>query len=382
MNFFHVISSSAFTVAANAVALGLVIFLHESGHFIACRRLGVRVEKFAFGFGPELLGFTGSSGTRFSVCAIPFGGFVKPAGEEPSAGVEPKSDEYFGQKWTRRLIIVYAGPAMNYLLAFCLYTGLIWAKGLPQPAKDAVIGNMVMGLPADKAGLQVGDRIKAFDGRDVAGWDDMASSIHRSADQEISLTVVRGDKTLDIKVTPKKDEAGQNGVIGIMPKAEYVPAGPVEAMREAARMCWTQTKQTVTTIGGKLWKRERPDLAGPVGIFQMVSRAARAGWEDFIFLIGFISVAIGFFNLLPLPLLDGGHGAFYFWEGLAGKRLTPETQEKANTVGLAFLLSLLAFATYNDVLRIRMEHASKSASQAAGEAATTSAGAPKSGDKK
>ena len=361
MNFLHTLSSSAFTIAANAVALGLVIFLHESGHFIACRKLGVRVEKFAFGFGPELLGFTGASGTRFSICAVPFGGFVKPAGEEPTAGVEAKPDEYFGQKWNRRLIIVYAGPAMNYLLAFLLYSGLIWAKGLPQPSKEAVIGNMVMGLPADKAGLEIGDRIKAFDGREVTGWEDVASSIHRSADQEIDLTILRGDKTLDIKVTPKKDEAGQNGVIGIMPKAEYVPAGPLEAMHEGARLCWTQTKQTVTTIGGKIWKRERPDLAGPVGIFQMVSRAARAGWEEFIFLIGFISVAIGFFNLLPLPLLDGGHGAFYFWEGLVGRRLTPETQEKANTVGLAFLMSLLVFATYNDVLRIRSERAARAA---------------------
>ncbi len=359
MNFIHMLSSSAYTVAANALALGLVIFLHESGHFIACRKLGVRVEKFAFGFGPELLGFTGASGTRFSICAIPFGGFVKPAGEEPAAGVDPKPDEYFGQKWNRRLIIVYAGPAMNYILAFLLYTGLIWAKGLPEPSKDAVIGNMVMGLAADKAGIEIGDRIKAFDGREVASWDDMASSIHRSAGQEIDLTIVRGEKTMDIKVTPKKDEASGNGVIGIMPKAEYKPVGPLGAMSEGARLCWTQTKQTVTTIGSKLWKRERPDLAGPIGIFQMVSRAARSGWEEFIFLIGFISVAIGFFNLLPLPLLDGGHGAFYFWEGLSGKRLTPETQEKANTVGLAFLMSLLAFATYNDVLRIRTERSAR-----------------------
>jgi regulator of sigma E protease len=360
----HALSSWAFTIAANAVALGLVIFLHESGHFVACRRLGVRVERFAFGFGPELLGFTGTSGTRFSLCAIPFGGFVKPAGEEPTPDVEPKSDEYFGQSWRRRLIIVYAGPAMNYVLAFCLYAGLIWARGLPQPSKEAVIGNMVVGLPADKAGLQVGDRIKAFDGREVAGWDDMASSIHRSADKEIDLTVEREGKTMDVKLTPRKDESGERGVIGIMQMTEYAPAGPLTAMGESARLCWTQSKQTVTTIAGKLWRRERPDLAGPVGIFQMVSRAARSGWEDFIFLIGFISVAIGFFNLLPLPLLDGGHGAFYFWEGLAGRRLTPRAQEKANTIGLAFLMSLLVFATYNDVLRIRSERAARAASGA------------------
>ncbi len=360
MNVLHTLGSSAYTVAANAVAVGLVIFLHESGHYLACLKLGVRVEKFAFGFGPELLGFTGRAGTRYSLNAIPFGGFVKPAGEEPTDETTPKPDEYFGQSWNRRLIIVYAGPAMNYILAFCLYTGLVWAKGVPEPSAASVIGNMVIGFPADKAGLQIGDRVVSFDGRALTGWEDLASSIHRSPEKEITLAIERDGKPLEVKVLPKKDDTDSTrGVIGIMPKAEYRPVGPFAAMGEAARLCWNQTKQTVTTIGSKIWKRERPDLAGPVGIFQMVSRAARAGWEEFVFLIGFISVAIGFFNLLPLPLLDGGHGAFYFWEGLRGKRLTPAAMEKANTVGLAFLMSLLAFATYNDFLRIRSERAAR-----------------------
>ena len=359
MNILHFLGSSLYTVLANAVALGLVIFLHESGHYFACRRLGVRVDKFAFGFGPELLGFTGRTGTRFSLNAVPFGGYVKPAGEEPQNDSPSASDEYFGQKWNRRLIIVYAGPAMNYLLAFALYTGLVWAKGVPVPSPASVIGNMVVGFPADKAGLQVGDKVLSFGGRALTGWDDLASSIHRSAEQEITLSIDRDGRKMVVKVVPKMDDSGQKGVIGIMPKAEYRPVGPGAAMLEAARLCWTQTKQTVTTIGSKIWHRERPDLAGPVGIFQMVSRAARAGWEEFIFLIGFISVAIGFFNLLPLPLLDGGHGAFYFWEGLRGRRLTLQAMERANTVGLAFLMSLLAFATYNDFLRIRSERASR-----------------------
>ncbi|OGS36854.1 MAG: RIP metalloprotease RseP [Elusimicrobia bacterium RIFOXYD12_FULL_66_9] len=360
------IFSALHTVVANAIALGMVIFLHEFGHYLACRKLGVRVERFAFGFGTELLGFTGREGTRFSLCAIPFGGFVKPAGEDPvEGGPEPKPDEYFGQSWNRRLIIVYAGPAMNYVLAFCLYTGLIWGRGLPEPTKAAVIGNIVIGFPADKAGIQIGDRVLSFDGRSLTGWEDLASSIHRSAGKEVLLGIERESKPLDLKVTPRKDEAGEKGLIGIMPKAEYRPVGPFGAMYEATRLCWLQTQQTVTTIAGKIWKRERPDLAGPVGIFQMVARAARSGWEDFIFLIGFISVAIGFFNLLPLPMLDGGHGAFYFWEGIRGHRLSASVQEKANTVGLALLLSLLVFATYNDFLRIRSQRAAKSPKPAA-----------------
>ncbi len=349
------------TVGANAFALGLVIVLHEFGHFFACRRLGVRVEKFAFGFGPELLGFTDKVGTRFSLCAIPFGGFVKPAGEDPSAegALTPKKDEYFGQAWNRRLVIVYSGPAMNYLLAFALYFGLILGKGMPVASKETIIGNMMIGFPADKAGIVVGDKITAFGGRALTGWEDLASSIHRSADHEITLSVERDGKKLEIKVVPKKDDTGERGMIGIMPKAEYRAVGFAAAGIESSRLCWTQSKQTVTTIAGKLWKRERPDLAGPVGIFQMVSRASRAGWEEFVFLIGFISVAIGFFNLLPLPLLDGGHAMFYWWEGLRGRRASNDAMERANTVGIAFLVSLLIFATYNDVLRMRTERAAK-----------------------
>lgn len=363
----NAIGSVLYTVLANAFALGLVIVLHESGHFFACRRLGVRVEKFAFGFGPELLGFTDSVGTRFSLCAIPFGGFVKPAGEDPTVdkAAVPKKDEYFGQSWYRRLVIVYAGPAMNYVLAFALYTGLIWGKGMPEAVKEPIIGNMMVGYPADKAGIEIGDTITAFGGRALTGWEDLASSIHRSAGKEITLSVLREGKSLEIKVVPQKDESGERGVVGIMPKAVYKAVGPVVAAGEALSLCWRQSKQTVTTIAGKIWNRERPDLAGPVGIFQMVSRASRAGWEEFIFLIGFISVAIGFFNLLPLPLLDGGHAMFYWWEGLRGKRASNEAMEKANTIGIAFLMSLLVFATYNDVLRIRTERAAKKAAAVA-----------------
>lgn len=349
--------AALWSIVAVGLTFGLVIFLHEFGHFIVARRLGVRVEKFAFGFGPELLGVTDSTGTRFSICAIPLGGFVKPAGEDPSSGVDPKPDEYFGQAWNRRLAIVAAGPAMNYVLAFTLFTGVVWLKGMPVASKEPVIGNLMVGFPADRAGLEIDDRVLAFDGRPLAGWEDLAQSIHRSANKEIALTVERKGEKRVVKVTPKPDETGTRGVIGIMPRADYEPVGFLQAAGEGARQCWAQSKATVTTIAGKLWKRERPDLAGPVGIVQMVHRAAHSGWEDFVFLIGFISVAIGFFNILPVPLLDGGHAVFYLLEGIMGRRPKPEFIEKVNGLGIAFLLSLLVFATYNDVLRIRSERA-------------------------
>lgn len=341
------------SLAAVVLTFGMVIFLHEMGHFILCRILGVRVERFAFGMGPELFGFT-KGDTRYSVCALPLGGFVKPAGEDTPNG-QAKPDEYFGQSWNRRLAIVAAGPAMNYILAFVLFTGVVWIKGLPEAGTQAIIGNLMSGFPADKGGVQIGDAVSHVDGKPVSDWLGLATTIHKSPGKEITLTVKRAEQTLKLKVTPKKDEASGNGVIGIMPQPTYRPVGPLTAMAEGARQCWILTAFTVKTIASKIWRRERPDLAGPVGIVQMVSRAAHSGWEELIFLIGLISVAIGFFNILPVPLLDGGHAAMYIWEGLSGKKLTEEVVAKANGVGIVFLISLLLFATYSDITRIRGE---------------------------
>lgn len=334
------------------ITFGMVIFLHEFGHFIVCRILKVRVEKFAFGFGPELIGFTGKSGTRFQICALPLGGFVKPAGED-FENFNGKPDEYFSQPWNKRLAIVAAGPAMNYILAFVLFTGVVWVKGMPEPGTETRIGNLMVGFPADAAGIELEDRITHVNGKPVATWVELATTIHKFPNKQIEVTVERGAESKKLKITPKKDDASGNGVIGIMPKPVYKAVSAGRALKEGLNQCWQLTAFTVKTIGSKLWKREKPDLAGPVGIVQMVTRAAHSGLEDLVFLIGLISVAIGFFNILPVPLLDGGHAAMYIWEGLSRKKLTKEAVATANGVGIAFLLSLLAFATWNDISRIR-----------------------------
>jgi regulator of sigma E protease len=345
------------SAAAVVLTFGMVIFLHEFGHFILCRVLGVRVERFAFGMGPELFGLT-KGDTRYSVCAFPLGGFVKPAGEDSPAGTG-KPDEYFGQSWNRRLMIVAAGPAMNYLLAFVLFTGVVWLKGLPEPGTEAVIGNMMTGFPAERAGIKLGDAITEVDGRPVADWTQLATTIHKFPGREITLTYRRGGESFRAKVTPRKDEASGNGVIGIMPKPVYRQVGFAAAALEGGKQCWALTAFTVKTITAKIYRRERPDLAGPVGIVQMVSRAAHSGWEDLVFLIGLISVAIGFFNILPVPLLDGGHAAMYIWEGISGRKLTEDVVAKANGAGIVFLVTLLLFATYSDISRMRAERGAR-----------------------
>jgi regulator of sigma E protease len=350
---------------AVVVTFGLVIFLHEGGHFLVCKKLGVRVERFAFGFGPELFGMTYGE-TRFSICAIPLGGFVKPAGEsiEDATG---HPDEYFSRSPWQRLMIVAAGPAMNYVLAFVMFFSVVYFRGLPEASTSPVIGETAADYPAAAVGLKSGDIIVNVDGVKIDRWADMASVIHRNPDKQIPLTYEREGKLEKVQIKPRLDSAAGRGLIGIMPQIVYQKQTFIGATKEGLHQCWYWTAYTIKTLKQKIVARERPDLAGPVGIVQMVSKAAHSGVEDFIFLIGLISVAIGFFNLLPIPLLDGGHAALYIWEGISRKKLTMQIIGYANSVGLVFLLSLLLFATYNDILRIRDGRRAKKAAKAEAE---------------
>jgi regulator of sigma E protease len=353
------------------LTFGLVIFLHEFGHFLLCRRLGVRVIRFSFGFGPEIFGVT-AGGTRFSICAVPLGGYVKPAGEslEDCTG---QLDEYFSRSPWQRLMIVAAGPVMNYFLAFLLFFIVVFARGMPEPSPEAVVGELAEGYPGEQAGLKSGDRVLKVDGIDTPEWAAMAEIIHGRAGREVALDVARGGENLRIRVTPRLDPASGKGLVGILPRMTFTRVGPLRSAREAAFQCWYWTAFTVKTLWQKIYRRERPDLAGPVGIVQMVSRAAHSGAEDLVFLIGLISVAIGFFNLLPVPLLDGGHAVLYLWEGVSRRKLTVRAMTVANSVGLAFLVTVLLFATYNDILRLRM---SRRAAAPAPAAAPSKAQAP------
>ena len=345
------------STAAVVFTFGLVIFLHEFGHFLVCRRLGVRVERFAFGFGPELFGVTRGA-TRYSVCALPLGGFVKPAGEEQDTATGAP-DEYFSQSWIARLKIVAAGPVMNYVLAFLVFSSLSYLKGIPAPSTEPQIGNMLVGYPADRAGLKVGDVITTIDGKAVVTWLEMAAIIHRSAGKKIDISYKRGKSVGSTVLAPRKDSASGEGLIGILPETLYRKPGLWGSLAQGLRECWDLTAMTVKTIASKISRGQRPDLAGPVGIIQMVRHAAQSGMAQLFNLIGMLSVAIGFFNFLPIPLLDGGHAVFYLWEGISGRKPSRAALAKANGAGIAFLLFILIFATYNDVKRIAKSSAGR-----------------------
>lgn len=394
------------SVIAVIFTFGLVIFLHELGHFIACRLAGMRVVEFAMGFGPEIIGWgpkppeekkddknSGGNkedekkqesqaatsepaekdkfkGTRYSIRWIPLGGFVQPAGEiVDEAKGEP--DEYYSKPWYSRLGVALAGPAMNYVLAFFLFTAVILATGSAIPSKAPVIGDISDGYPAEIAGMKAGDRIISIDGVKTPEWKNVTEIIHASAEKEITIVYERENAQTTVKLTPKKTaiEGKEIGLVGIAPEVTYEPVPFTKAVSNGAYQCWYWTALTVTTLKDNIVKRQKPDLAGPVGIVTVVSKAAHKGFSDFFFLVALISVAIGFFNLLPIPIVDGGQALLFIAEGIMRRKPSLKVVEKLNMAGFAILVGIFVFATYSDIVRIKNSHDGKKAREAAAAAA-------------
>jgi len=343
------------SIAAVLFTFGLVIFLHEFGHFLVCKLSKIKVEAFSFGFGPELYGRT-KGDTRYSIRAIPLGGYVKPAGENIEE-VSGNPDEYFSKPWYTRLCVVLAGPTMNYLLAFVLFAGIIYTIG--KPVYSSVIGDLAPGLPAAAAGLKPGDKILSVDGVKVTAWDDMAELIHKKVESDVLLEYDRNGSAATMKIRTRRgvnQETGKDmGLIGISPDqsvAAFAKVGALDSLKFGLGQCWFWTAYTVKTLASNIRHRERPDISGPIGIVNIVSKAAHTGMPDLFFLIALISVAVGFFNLLPIPLLDGGHAVLFVMEGIFRRKVTPKVMGWLNSAGIAFVAAIFLFATYSDIKRL------------------------------
>lgn len=357
------------SVAGILFTLGVVIFVHEFGHFIACKAVGIRVLKFAFGFGKEIFGFN-YKGTRYSVGWIPLGGFVKPAGEDYIEKTDehpepPKQDEYFGKPWYSRIGVVVAGPFMNYVLALAIFSFVFWMwGGVPEFSNTTVIGEVKQGMPAEAVGLQSGDVILSINGTNVKKWDEMAAIIHRHPEQELTLEILRDGTQFEQLITPQRDDVNDVGLIGIYPDVSMIDFTVVQSIQQGAAMTWMITTKTVSYIVGSIRRLEKPkEVSGPIGIFKFISDAARAGFRELLSLLGLLSVAIGLFNLFPIPLLDGGHLVFYCIEGILRRPLNQKIMLVANYCGMALLLSILVYASYNDVMRLRKQKAGEDTAQ-------------------
>jgi regulator of sigma E protease len=340
------------------IVLSILVIVHEFGHFIVAKKMGVRVEKFSIGFGHELCGITRGE-TRYSVSIIPLGGYVKLAGETSAEGIKGEKWEYLSRTVGERARVIFAGPLLNYILAFVIFS-IVFMAG--SPTLTARIGRIMPGYPAESAGLKPGDRILNINGRDVAYWEDVTEIVHTSKNQEMELLVKRGDEMERILVTPKSQDmktifgSRKNiSIIGIVPSDEvvYVKYGFLKSIYMGAEKLWILTYITCralwASITGAIPVKE--SMTGPIGIFYITGQAAKLGLVYLLQLMGVLSASLAIFNLLPVPVLDGGHILFLAIEKIRRKPVSLKMQENVTQVGMTLLILLMAFVFYNDFMR-------------------------------
>ncbi len=340
------------------ILLGILIFIHEFGHFIVAKMLGVKVLKFSLGFPPAMIQRKWGE-TEYILSWIPLGGYVKLLGEDPEAKEEiPPEDipRAFTSKplWAKMSIIV-AGPLFNYLLAIVLLC-IGYLAGWPVLTSE--VGKIMENSPAQSVGLKPGDMVTAIDGTNIWRWDDMRSMIERSAGKEVVLSVERDGNPMEFRVTPTagedKDMFGETaGRIGVMPSGKTVQLSVGAALYEGVRFTGYLTKLVLVTLV-KLVKMEisAKALSGPITIAQASGESLKAGLFSFLFLLSYISINLAIINLLPIPVLDGGHLLFFLIEAIMGKPVSGRVREVSVQVGLLFIMFLVVLVFYNDISRI------------------------------
>jgi regulator of sigma E protease len=354
--------------------LSLVVFFHELGHFLVARWCGVRVLVFSIGFGPEIVGFNDRHGTRWKISAIPLGGFVKFFGDENSASVpdsarlatmdaDERAHSFMFQPVAKRAAIVVAGPLANFLLAIVIFAGVFMLYG--KQTMSARVDSVQPDSAAAEAGFKPGDVVLAINGRPIENFTEMQRIVGASAGETLAVTVDREGNQLVLNAKPALKEVKDNfgnvqrvGILGISRSMapedlKLHPVAPPQAVVLAVQETWSVIERTLGYIGGVIAGREAANqLGGPIRIAQMSGQVASFGFVPLIQLAAVLSVSIGLLNLFPIPLLDGGHLLFYLIEGIRGRPLSERAQEVGFRIGLAIVLMLMIFATFNDIVHL------------------------------
>jgi len=427
------------TILSFLFVLGVLIFVHELGHFLMARRIGVRVLTFSLGFGPKLLSFKRGD-TEYCLSVIPLGGYVKMAGETVEDSRSGAPDEFLSKtKWQRFQVLVM-GPIMNLALALIVMAVVLY-QGAPIPhfqSEPVIVTSVVDGSPAKASGIQPGDLVVSVNGKDVDDWEQFATVVAPKANRELTLRIVRAGQTIEKKLTPTAHGKYEIGDVGILPplnpqivaltpnepaqasglqvgdvivgaggereipydqlvtmirahdgqplvldvkrngsvqqitvtpvkkgdaarigaqfsawEGRVIKPNPIQALQMSAKQNWEWTKMIVTTLGG-LFTRDTPvkQLIGPVGIAEMSGSAASAGWLQLFTLMSMISLNLGLLNLMPVPVLDGGHITILALEGLSRRDFSIKIKEKMLLAGFLLLVMLMVTVIYNDLTRV------------------------------
>ena len=353
------------------VALSILVFVHEFGHFWVARRCGVKIEAFSIGFGGELFGWTDKTGTRWRVAWLPIGGFVKMFGDadassRPDAALAAQMDaearrvSFTHKKLWQKALIVAAGPMANFLFAIVVMTALFSTIG--QPFTPPIIGSVQAGSAAEKAGLQAGDVVQSVDGQSVQRFEDLRQIVLANTGDPIMMELQRSGQPVTLTATPQvveeEDILGNKskvGRLGMLPSSDFHMRheDPLTAVWQATRETWNITASSLSTIGQMIiGRRSADDLSGPIGIGQVIGKVSDQGVIPLIHLIALLSISLGLINLFPIPVLDGGHLLFYAIEAVSRRPISERTLAFGFRVGFALIVSFFVFVMWHDLSRL------------------------------
>lgn len=350
------------TTLSFVVVIGVIILVHEWGHFIAARLTGIRVDTFSIGFGPAFWKHRRGN-TEYRLAWFPLGGYVKMAGMvdeslDDEDAITGAPDEFMSKRIWQKAFVISAGVMMNGVLAVVLYTCIAAFWGVGRPSQEAVLGGLRPDMPALAAGLQSGDRVLSVDGTPVADWESLAAAIHMRSGRNVELRVLRASSpdTLQILVKPQESlqpGKGKVGLIGIEPDIVVERVGPLGALAaglaRTGSECVTAYQTVAALVTGQAGIK---DLGGPILIAQMSGQSARGGLAVFLSFLAFISVNIGFLNILPIPVLDGGHLVYIALEAVIRRPLPVKLKLWIQQAGMILLLLVMVLVMKNDVLRL------------------------------
>ncbi len=357
--------TSLIYIASFVLVLSLIVVIHEGGHFLMARWCGVHVTDFSVGFGKEIFSRVDKKGTRWKCCLIPLGGYVKMLGDTDAASAqssteglteEEKKKAFLTQKLWKRALIIFAGPGMNYLFAILLLTGIFFSMG--EAKLKPIIGKVIENSPAAEAGMLPGDKFIEINNQKVTEFSEVIRLVRLTEfEKPLDILFERNGIAHRISLKPRYIDGSEYPMIGFSASTEHFEASKPLTLGAAAlksvQTVWEITADTTIYLGQILFQNRSPkDMRGPLGIAEMSGDAVRGGWLSLLMFIVQISVAVGFMNLLPIPVLDGGHLAFYAVEAVRGKPLPDRAQNAFLVAGLSVLLMLLAYTMILDVPRI------------------------------
>lgn len=356
--------------------LTVVVFFHEMGHFLVARLCGVKVETFSIGFGREITGWTDRHGTRWKISWVPLGGYVKFVGDESAASTPdrrrlaeiPEAEReglFYFKPVHKRAAVVAAGPIANFLLSIVLFAGLFTIVG--QSFATPVVDVVQPGSVADKAGFKAGDRVISIDGTAIDSFEDMQRIVSTSADKALTFVLKRGADDVAVVATPRRQEVTDRfgnlhkmGLLGVQRDAKdgnfrIVRSDPLTSIWLGAKETWFIVAQTMNYLGGIVSGREdASQIGGPLTIAHVSGQVATLGFGALLNLTAMLSVSIGLLNLFPVPMLDGGHLLYYAVEAARGRPMGEQAQEVGFRIGLALVMLLMVFATWNDLVHLQV----------------------------